>query len=67
MSMKKKFRRVLEPVTHRFVNPEYVVKIESIEMENIERIEFSPPRLGDSHFGKFKLTYKVPHLCEVSR
>lgn len=61
------FRRALEPVTQRFVSADYVVHMEISEMDNIDRIEFSPPKIGGDDFGKFKVTYKSPYLCEVGR
>ncbi|ARZ01850.1 hypothetical protein AXW37_12360 [Yersinia ruckeri] len=62
-----RFSRVLEPVKIRFVSPDFVVNLNQDQMDNIERIEFSPPKIGDSDFGKFKVTYITPQLCEVSR
>lgn len=67
INKKNSFSRVFEPITQRFVSADYVVNIEQSELDNIERIEFAPPKLGESNFGKFKVTYKVPHLCEVTR
>lgn len=67
MRKNNKFSRVLEPISERFVSPEHVVTISQAQYENIDRIEFSPPRLGDADFGKFKITYKTPVLCEINR
>ena len=61
------FRKVLEPVTERFVSPTYIVNLDEAHIENIAKVESSPPRIGSDDFGKFKITYRTPHLCEVNR
>ncbi len=67
MNNKNSFRRALEPTIERFVTAEHVATLSRSQYENIERIEFSPPKMGDSNFGKFKVTYKTPVLCEIYR
>lgn len=66
-NMNNRFSRVLEPVQIRIVSADYVANLDRHQISNIERIEFSPPKIGDDHFGKFKVTYKTPQLCEVDR
>jgi len=61
------FSRVLEPTTQRYVTAEFVVSLDRKDMDNIQRIEYSPPKLGDTDFGKFKVTYKTPVFCEINR
>ncbi len=67
MDNKNSFRRTLEPTIERFVSAEHVASLSHSQYENIDRIEFSPPKMGDSTFGKFKVTYKTPVLCELNR
>lgn len=67
MRKNNNFSRVLEPVNERFVSAEHVVTLTSSQCENIERISFSPPKIGDSGFGKFKITYITPVLCEANQ
>ena len=64
---KRFFSNVLEPVTQRIVTAEHVLHMQEMEMSNIDKIEFSPPKLGADGFGKFKVKYKTPFLCEVDR
>lgn len=69
MHMRKgrNFSHVLKPVTERFVSAGYIVTLTTSQYENIEHIEFTPPKVGDNDFGRFKVTYKTPTFCEVNR
>lgn len=61
------FSRVLEPQKERIISAEQVANLTQREIENVAKIEFTPPKIGGSDFGKFKVTYKTPVLCEVPR
>lgn len=62
-----KFSRVLEPTVERLVSAEHVIAITDAEYENIDHIEFYSPEIGGKDFGKFKVTYKTPVLCELNK
>lgn len=61
------FKKVLEPVYEQIVSAETLLSFGDERMGNIERIEFRAPKIGDDNFGKFKIRYKTPMLCEVGR
>jgi hypothetical protein len=61
------FSRVLEPQKEKIISAEQVANLTPREIENVARIEFTPPKIGGNDFGKFKVTYKTPVLCEVPR
>lgn len=67
MRKNSNFSRVLEPASERFVSAEHVVTLTNSQYDNIENITFSPPKIGDEGFGKFKITYKTPVFCEANR
>ncbi|EEM1821253.1 hypothetical protein GKA92_24455 [Salmonella enterica subsp. enterica] len=62
-----KFSRALEPTVERQVSAEHFIEITDAEYENIERIEFSTPKMGSDGFGMFKVVYKTPVLCESNK
>lgn len=67
MRKANRFSRVLEPAVERLVSAEHVVAITEKEYENIDHIEFYSPEIGGKGFGKFKVTYNTPVLCELDK
>ncbi|CAM4041642.1 Uncharacterised protein [Enterobacter cloacae] len=61
------FNRVLEPMYERVVSADQVATLNKSQIDNIEKIQFTPPKIGGSDFGTFKIRYKTPVLCEVNR
>lgn len=43
----------------------YLTEIQN-KSDNIEKVEYIPPKLGKSGYGSFRVRYKIPVLVEVS-
>lgn len=50
----------LIPNKIREISPEKFLKLDQHEKQNIESCRFVPPTIGDSGFGKFIVTVKIP-------
>ena len=56
--------KILTPIKEEYFTPEeYSEKNTAIEEDsNVKDIQFIAPKLGDSHFGYFKVSYKYSVL-----
>lgn len=43
------------------VSAEEFLKILETRRHGMESVRFIPPKLGDKHFGKFKIKYRIPY------
>ncbi|MBG5896795.1 hypothetical protein [Providencia stuartii] len=60
------YKKVFEPVKAKKVSPTEYLEIVQNHTDNIERVEYLAPKIGDDNFGSFKVTYRIPVLCEVN-
>ncbi|MEQ5178932.1 MULTISPECIES: hypothetical protein [Proteus] len=60
------YKKVLEPIKSKKVSPSEYLEIIQSHTDNIERVEYVAPKLGDNNFGAFKVTYRTPVLCEIN-
>ncbi|MFD1244786.1 hypothetical protein [Paralysiella testudinis] len=59
-------KTVLIPLRERHLSAqEYLREAEKdTKRNNIEAVQFIPPKLGKPGFGSFRVRYKTPMLCE---
>ena len=57
---------VLVPLKERYLSAkDYLKEIEKNRLNNnIERVEFIPPKIGKGGYGSFRIKYRVPVLVE---
>ncbi len=60
------YSKVLEPVKAKKVSSAEYLKIIQDHSDNIEKVEYLIPKFGDDNFGSFKVTYRIPVLCEIN-
>lgn len=44
------------------ISPEKFLEILETRQSDLDSFEFVPPRLGDKHFGYFRVQWKWPHF-----
>lgn len=57
-------RTMKTPTKQRYLSAQEYLKDIAINQQcnNIERVQFIPPKIGRSGFGKFLVKYKIPVL-----
>jgi len=47
------------------VSAEELLEILEKQSHDVESVRFIPPKLGDKHFGKFKIKRRIPYYKEA--